>query len=98
MPTTATNVYTYLSINVSVKTWQYNTLNISTSIFSLIASFVYNRFLIGKDLAIIPMLIMASRACPVGYESSMWATFFTFNDIAGTISGSLVAHCLGSDN
>lgn len=147
MPTTATNVYTYLSINVSVKTWQYNTLNISTSIFSLIASFVYNRFLIGKDLAIIivwttvascltsllqiyfvtglfddpnvhywvtivimdinafasqlafiPMLIMASRACPVGYESSMWATFFTFNDIAGTISGSLVAHCLGSDD
>lgn len=36
-----------------------------------------------SQLAFIPMLIMASRACPVGYESSMWATFFTFNDIAG---------------
>ncbi len=139
MPSTATNVYTYLSINVSVQTWQYNFLNISTSVFSLIASFVYNRFLIGKDLAVIivwtavascltsllqiyfvtglfddknvlfwvtivimdinafasqlafiPMLIMVSRSCPVGYESSMWATFFTFNDIAGTISGTIV--------
>ena len=38
MPQTTTNVYSFLSMTVSVKVWQYNTLNISTSIASLIAS------------------------------------------------------------
>ena len=36
MPSTTTNIYSFLSMTVSVKVWQYNTLNISTSIASLI--------------------------------------------------------------
>ena len=36
---------------MSVEKWQYNTLNISTSIFSLIASLIYSRYLVGKNLA-----------------------------------------------
>ena len=138
MPSTTTNIYSFLSMTVSVKVWQYNTLNISTSIASLIASFVYNRFLIGRDLAtviiattcgafftsilqiyfvsglfegaalfwvtiilmdldafmqqlmFIPMLIMVSRACPQGYEASMWSIFFSINDLAGSLGGSFV--------
>ena len=138
MPSTTTNIYSFLSMTVSVKVWQYNTLNISTSIASLIASFVYNRFLIGRDLAtviiattcgafftsilqiyfvsglfegaalfwvtiilmdldafmqqlmFIPMLIMVSRACPQGYEASMWSIFFSINDLAGSLGGTLV--------
>ena len=138
MPSTTTNIYSFLSMTVSVKVWQYNTLNISTSIASLIASFVYSRYLIGRDLAtviiattcgafftsilqiyfvsglfegaalfwvtiilmdldafmqqlmFIPMLIMVSRACPQGYEASMWSIFFSINDLAGSLGGSFV--------
>ena len=138
MPSTTTNIYSFLSMTVSVKVWQYNTLNISTSIASLIASFVYSRYLIGRDLAtviiattcgafftsilqiyfvsglfegaalfwvtiilmdldafmqqlmFIPMLIMVSRACPQGYEASMWSIFFSINDLAGSLGGTLV--------
>ena len=36
------------------------------------------------------MLVMVSKVCPVGFASSMWSIFFSLNDIAGTISGTLV--------
>lgn len=138
MPSTTTNIYSYLSMTVSVQVWQYNVLNISTSIASLIASFVYNRYLIGRDLGIviiattfgafftsilqiyfvsglfegmtlfwitillmcinsfmsqlafIPMLVMVARSCPQGYEASMWAIFFSINDLAGSLGGKFV--------
>lgn len=138
IPSTTTNVYAFLSYNVSVLPWQYNTLNISTSVASLIASFLYHRFLVGKKLliiviattiaacltgilqiymvsglfngttlfwvcivimdinsiasqmAFIPLLILVSKACPTGYEASMWAIFFSLNDLAGSIGGKFV--------
>lgn len=138
MPSTTTNIYSFLSYNVSVLPWQYNTLNISTSVASLIGSFVYHRFLVGKNLliiivattvaacltgilqiymvaglfegttlfwvcivimdinslvsqmAFIPMLVMVSKACPTGYEASMWAIFFSLNDLAGSVGGKFV--------
>ena len=36
------------------------------------------------------MLIMVSRACPQGYEASMWSIFFSINDLAGSLGGTLV--------
>ena len=138
MPATTTNIYSFLSVTVSVEVWQYNVLNISTSIASLIASFVYNRYLVHIDLTtvivgttlgafftsllqiyfvtglfegmtlfwvtivlmdlnafmsqltFIPMLIMVSRACPQGYEASMWSIFFSINDLAGSLGGKFV--------
>lgn len=138
IPSTTTNVYAFLSYNVSVLPWQYNTLNISTSVASLIASFLYHRFLVGKNLlviviattiaacltgilqiymvsglfngitlfwvcivimdinsiasqmAFIPLLILVSKACPTGYEASMWAIFFSLNDLAGSVGGKFV--------
>ncbi|KNB45910.1 qhypothetical protein [Blastocystis sp. subtype 4] len=137
LPTATNNIYGFLAATVSVENWQYNTLNISTSIFSLIASLIYSRYLVGKNLALVilgttiaacitgilqiyfvtglfegmtlfwvsivlmdinsfasqlsftPMLVMVAKACPVGYESSMWSVFFSLNDLAGTVSGSL---------
>lgn len=147
MPSATTNIYGFLA-NVDVENWQYNTLNISTSVFSLIASLVYSRYLVGKklsyvilgttvaacvtgilqiyfvtglfegitlfwvsivlmdinafasqvglfllsheQLAFTPMLVMAARSCPVGYESSMWSIYFSLNDLAGTVSGIFV--------
>lgn len=138
MPTTTTNIYSFLSVTVSVEVWQYNVLNISSTVASFIASFVYNRYLVGRDLAtvivattfgafvtsllqiyfvtglfegatlfwvtiflmdlnafmsqlaFIPMLILVSRACPHGFEASMWSIFFSINDLAGSLGGSLV--------
>lgn len=38
------------------------------------------------------MLVMVSKACPVGFEASMWSIFFSLNDVAGTVSGVLVSY------
>ena len=43
-----------------------------------------------QQLMFIPMLIMVSRACPQGYEASMWSIFFSINDLAGSFGGSFV--------
>lgn len=34
-----------------MENWKYNILNISTSVFSLIASMVYSRYFVGRNLA-----------------------------------------------
>ena len=43
-----------------------------------------------SQMAFIPMLVMVSKACPTGYEASMWAIFFSLNDLAGSVGGKFV--------
>ena len=64
MPSASTNIYGFLA-NVDVENWQYNTLNISTSVFSLIASLVYSRYLVGKKLSYV-ILGTTVAACVTG--------------------------------
>ena len=64
MPSATTNIYGFLA-NVDVENWQYNTLNISTSVFSLIASLVYSRYLVGKKLSYV-ILGTTVAACVTG--------------------------------
>ena len=65
LPTATNNIYGFLAATVSVENWQYNTLNISTSIFSLIASLIYSRYLVGKNLALV-ILGTTIAACITG--------------------------------
>ena len=43
------------------------------------------------------MLVMVSKACPVGYEASVWSIFFSLNDVAGTISSTIVSEGVNSN-
>ncbi|KAK8797343.1 hypothetical protein WA158_004551 [Blastocystis sp. Blastoise] len=44
-----------------------------------------------SQVCIIPIMIMVSRACPLGLEASVWALFFTFNDLASSLSGKITS-------
>ena len=65
MPQSTTNVYSFLAGTVTMEDWKYNVLNISTSVFSLIASLVYSRYLVGKNLAAV-ILGTTVAACLTG--------------------------------
>ena len=65
MPSSTNNIYGFLAGTVTIEDWKYNVLNISTSVFSLIASLVYSRYLVGKNLAVV-ILGTTVAACLTG--------------------------------
>ena len=43
------------------------------------------------------MLVMVAKVCPTGFASSMWSIFFSLNDVAGTISSTIVSEGVNSN-